>query len=238
MRVERVLGEIISELEAETAASGLRRRLLEGLGRLAAFDSAMLMPVGAGAPTLLHKGLDLSQQYRVGQARYSRELQVAHAVGSAEGAYIDTDIYGAAERGRLAFFGEIIRPQGITCRIVAHLGFRGVTLATAHLCRHGRGRGFRRRELEACRAVVPSLGLAFATLPVAPPSPAGDELDALSPRQRQIVACVQRGYQNKEIADLFALSANTVRNHLAVIFKKLGVSTRAELAGRSARVNP
>ncbi len=38
------------------------------------------------------------------------------------------------------------------------------------------------------------------------------------------------GYSNKEIAEYFKISEDTVKHHLSNIFDKLGVSTRLELA--------
>ncbi len=52
----------------------------------------------------------------------------------------------------------------------------------------------------------------------------------LTPREREIVAAVASGYSNKEIAQKFSLSEDTVKHHLTNIFDKLGVSSRLELA--------
>jgi DNA-binding NarL/FixJ family response regulator len=52
----------------------------------------------------------------------------------------------------------------------------------------------------------------------------------LTPRELQIVSAVVAGYANKEIAEHFRISEDTVKHHLSNIFDKLGVSTRLELA--------
>jgi len=52
----------------------------------------------------------------------------------------------------------------------------------------------------------------------------------LTPRELQIVSTVVDGYSNKEIAEHFKISEDTVKHHLANIFYKLGVSSRLELA--------
>jgi two-component system nitrate/nitrite response regulator NarL len=46
----------------------------------------------------------------------------------------------------------------------------------------------------------------------------------------EIVSAVVAGYSNKEIAEYFKISEDTVKHHLSNIFDKLGVSTRLELA--------
>lgn len=52
----------------------------------------------------------------------------------------------------------------------------------------------------------------------------------LTPRELEIVSAVVAGYANKEIAEHFKISEDTVKHHLSNIFDKLGVSTRLELA--------
>ncbi|MGB0106689.1 MAG: response regulator transcription factor, partial [Candidatus Sulfotelmatobacter sp.] len=52
----------------------------------------------------------------------------------------------------------------------------------------------------------------------------------LTPREIEIVSTVVAGYSNKEIAEYFKISEDTVKHHLSNIFDKLGVSTRLELA--------
>lgn len=55
-----------------------------------------------------------------------------------------------------------------------------------------------------------------------------DERPDLTPRQRQVLALMARGYRNEQIADELVLSEHTIRNHVANIFQKLGVETRVE----------
>ena len=50
------------------------------------------------------------------------------------------------------------------------------------------------------------------------------------PRELEIVSAVVAGFSNKEIAEYFKISEDTVKHHLSNIFDKLGVSTRLELA--------
>jgi two-component system, NarL family, nitrate/nitrite response regulator NarL len=52
----------------------------------------------------------------------------------------------------------------------------------------------------------------------------------LTPRELEIVSAVVAGYANKEIAQHFKISEDTVKHHLSNIFDKVGVSTRLELA--------
>ncbi len=57
-------------------------------------------------------------------------------------------------------------------------------------------------------------------------------LDALSPRQWEIVTRLLRGERVPRIARAMYLSPSTVRNHLSMVFRKLGVRSQAELIDR------
>jgi DNA-binding NarL/FixJ family response regulator len=63
------------------------------------------------------------------------------------------------------------------------------------------------------------------------------KIDQLTPREREIAEIACTGITNKQIAEKLAISEATVRHHLGVIFSKLGVSTRSELAGYGYRHN-
>jgi len=52
----------------------------------------------------------------------------------------------------------------------------------------------------------------------------------LTRRELEIVGTIVAGYTNKDIAQKFSISEDTVKHHLTNIFDKLGVSTRLELA--------
>lgn len=52
----------------------------------------------------------------------------------------------------------------------------------------------------------------------------------LTPRELEIVSAIVSGYTNRDIAQRFSISEQTVKRHLTSIFDKLGVSNRLELA--------
>lgn len=54
--------------------------------------------------------------------------------------------------------------------------------------------------------------------------------EALSPREREIVAMVSAGMRNKEIASRLSISEGTVKTHLHTIYRKLNIDGRVELA--------
>jgi len=56
------------------------------------------------------------------------------------------------------------------------------------------------------------------------------EFDRLTPREREILACLARGESNKVIARSLALAESTVKIHVQNILKKLNLSSRVQAA--------
>ena len=52
----------------------------------------------------------------------------------------------------------------------------------------------------------------------------------LTPREREVLSLVAAGCANKEIAQRFAVSEETVKHHLTRMFDKVGAANRLELA--------
>ena len=52
----------------------------------------------------------------------------------------------------------------------------------------------------------------------------------MTSREREVAGQVARGASNKQIAHQLSISIKTVKTHLTNIFKKLGLSTRLQLA--------
>ena len=55
------------------------------------------------------------------------------------------------------------------------------------------------------------------------------ELDELTPREREVLQLIARGYMYKEIAARLHLSVKTVESHVSAVLRKLQLSTRHEL---------
>jgi DNA-binding NarL/FixJ family response regulator len=64
----------------------------------------------------------------------------------------------------------------------------------------------------------------------APPAPGADpELDQLTPREREVLQHIARGYMYKEIALRLDISTKTVEAHVSAVLRKLQLSSRHEL---------
>jgi RNA polymerase sigma factor (sigma-70 family) len=55
------------------------------------------------------------------------------------------------------------------------------------------------------------------------------ELDQLTPRKREVLRLIARGYTYKEIARDLHISAKTVESHVSAVLRKLQLSTRHQL---------
>jgi two-component system, NarL family, nitrate/nitrite response regulator NarL len=98
------------------------------------------------------------------------------------------------------------------------------------------------RQVEA--AVVAAAAGLVVRVPGATASPAAtvpgfarDDPGAplLTPREVEILALLGDGASNKAVARRLGISAHTVKFHLEAVFRKLGVTTRAEAVARGLR---
>ncbi|HXZ78819.1 MAG TPA: response regulator transcription factor [Terriglobales bacterium] len=107
-------------------------------------------------------------------------------------------------------------------RAVLTLGFRGEELAAAVHAVHA--------GLLVVSADL-SEALSLADPELSPDDQLPDlEIEALTPREREVLALIAEGLLNKEIADRLKLSEHTVKFHVSAIMAKLGAGSRTEAA--------
>jgi DNA-binding NarL/FixJ family response regulator len=56
----------------------------------------------------------------------------------------------------------------------------------------------------------------------------GTEFEQLTPREKEILSLLAKGFLYKEIADQLQISLHTVRGHVHLVYEKLHVQTRSE----------
>jgi two-component system, NarL family, nitrate/nitrite response regulator NarL len=126
----------------------------------------------------------------------------------------EADIVGWAERGVAGILAE---DDGL-----ADLDAVGETVA------HGQS---------ACSGTVAGVLLRHVHLRMSAsqPEPAGDV--HLTPREREVLALIELGWSNKQIARQLCIEIRTVKNHVHHLLEKLRVSRRDEAAGWRRRVD-
>jgi DNA-binding NarL/FixJ family response regulator len=62
-------------------------------------------------------------------------------------------------------------------------------------------------------------------------------LKYLSHRERELLKLLMQGLSNKEIAERLFIAEQTVKNHLSIIYSKLGVQTRSQAMVKLAQLN-
>jgi DNA-binding NarL/FixJ family response regulator len=120
---------------------------------------------------------------------------------------LDEYVFGALRAGASGFLLKDIDPPDLltAVRIVA----KGDALLAPRLTR---------RLIEA-----------FVEQERRAPQPVSDELEDLTPREREVLTLVGRGLSNAEIAEELVLSPLTAKTHVARLFSKLDARDRAQL---------
>jgi DNA-binding CsgD family transcriptional regulator len=170
--------------------------------------------------------------------RYLAEIAPEEVARYTDRARVHHDIWSPARQAELAVFREVLVPTGMQHMIVRVSAQHG-NVAGFNLERRN-PTAFTDRDLMLVDVVAPFLHI-VEVLTLRSQDDAGlDELQQkhhLTDRERQLVAWTARGLQNNEIALLGDISVNTVRNSLARVFDKVGVTNRAELTYLATRPN-
>jgi DNA-binding NarL/FixJ family response regulator len=82
---------------------------------------------------------------------------------------------------------------------------------------------FTRTVIERLRTVSQAKPVEASAMPAVKGT---SQLDALSARERQVLGLICEGKSDVQMASLLGLSENTVRNHIAALYRKIGVNRR------------
>jgi len=158
-----------------------------------------------------------------------------------------TDFGLGLEARSRALLSEGEAAEGFYGEAIARLGRTRlrVDLARAHLLygewlRRERRRRDAREQLRTAHDMLEAMGMAAfaerarrelqATGERARPRGPGAALEVLTPQEEQIARMVAADLTNREIAARLFISASTVEYHLRKIFRKLGLTSRTQLA--------
>lgn len=168
-----------------------------------------------------------------GDRYWADRLRLTSAARAAGGIMSDLEALTARERRERVFYREIMYGLGIRANAIAVVEMRGKPLSCIYFGRTLRGARFG-KELERLLEALPILALGETVHGMKTPT-----VTALTKREDEIAGYMLRGLTNAEIGRLLGTSPATVKNQVATILRKHGVSNRTELAwvvSRSAYV--
>ncbi len=62
-----------------------------------------------------------------------------------------------------------------------------------------------------------------------------DQFARLTPREKEVLQLIAKGFANEEIAKALFISKHTVKNHITSIYRKMGSRNRTKVALRAIR---
>ncbi|MDX2019889.1 MAG: helix-turn-helix transcriptional regulator [Deltaproteobacteria bacterium] len=168
--------------------------------------------------------------------RYLAEILPEEIAQYADRARIHHDVWSRERQKELSVFREVLDPTGMQHMIVrvsiSHGNVAGFNLERRY------DEPFTTSDLGLVDTVAPFLHIVeVLTLRSQDEGRLDDfcEKHRLTKRERELVSFAARGLQNSEIGILLSISPNTVRNTLAKVFEKVGVTNRAELTYLTAQ---
>lgn len=170
--------------------------------------------------------------------RYLAEIAPSEIALYAERSRVHHDVWSKERQKELSVFREVLDPTGMQHMLVrvsvSHGNVAGFNLERRH------DEPFTDRDLSLVDMVAPFLHIVEILTLRAQDETKLDEFGidhGLTKREKELVALAARGLQNAEIGMVAGISPNTVRNILAKVFEKVGVTNRAELSYLTAH-NP
>jgi DNA-binding CsgD family transcriptional regulator len=189
-------------------------------------DLGIFVAVEAGREVRTLHGVEGSQRVVVEASwrRSAEDLSAVKARAILDGATTDRRVLGAALE-RTVLYRRVMAPFGGTETLVLVPTVAGRPLGMIALGRRG-GR-FSEAALAHARSLVPVLSLACRVA-----SAPRDNCPAVTTSESDLLDYLELGLSTEQIAEARGTSFFTVRNQLAALYRKLGVSNRAEAVGR------
>ena len=236
MSIESRLAKLATEAASHRA---YREGALALLREVIPYDGALMHALSPRVPleTAVIVGIDPQRiaQTMPGWDAIAVELGRLRDLANEKLAASDQEAFPQGSEMRARFHELALKPIGAQSLVIVHLIVRGEVHGAVMLA--GRATTtFTETHLQRLRALAPMLAVGDllhaqldntqrASSPVTLRCTDG----RLTARQREIVEHVAHGHTNDAIASALGISANTLRNHLATIFAKLGAANRADV---------
>ncbi len=134
-----------------------------------------------------------------------------------------------------------IKRHAPNCQVIMLTVYDDANHVFQALCNGASGYLLKQTPLQKIKEAVLSLheggapmspGIARLVVEHFNPKSTGDLQEKLTPREAQIVAAIEEGLTNKEVAIRFDISLETVKYHIKNIYEKLQVNSRHALISR------
>jgi DNA-binding CsgD family transcriptional regulator len=231
--LHRVTMDLAAHARESHDGAEYRHQVLAALCELVGCDQAVFAVPSAEEPLTTYNvdtgAIRIIRYCEQNFAHYLPEVAPLMTEARRSRGVVDSEFFSSDERDKLSFYADIVRPQGISSILMLLPQWRGDVLGMIRMERR-RGTPLRATHLALATRVLTVVELSLAAL-------RGDgprqrvPLPKLSGRETEIAEHVARGLTTPQIALLLGTSRLTVRNQIGRIFDKIGVASRAELAG-------
>jgi DNA-binding CsgD family transcriptional regulator len=119
--------------------------------------------------------------------------------------------------------------DGIACTLAAHeVMINGEAALVCLIQEHAAASGAQGYDaIAAVEAAVRTIVEKLKALRQPTPAPRTADLDVLTDREREVLALICEGRSDAEMGAMLHLSQNTIRNHIASLYRKIGVNRRS-----------
>jgi DNA-binding CsgD family transcriptional regulator len=236
-RVDREVWEAsheIAEAVAETScAAELGQLVMNAIDRMVECDLGSIISAAPGREFVIDGQKEDNSVLCANFWRYAQEMVPGEVEQLSRRFSLDTELFAAPRRERISVYREFIRPnrqrEFIARSWVADGRMWGVGMTRSRSSFSDRERARLEALFPHVRAALRLKCLRAERADDYPGAGAGGPWSLTSAEERTM-SLVVRGLTNKEAARLLGTSPNTVRNTLANVFRKVGVSRRSELA--------
>jgi DNA-binding CsgD family transcriptional regulator len=227
--VWRAAGEISEAVAAAETAEQVGQEVMAAVNRMVGCDLGSVLSAAPGGQWVTAGQIEDTRIVAENHWRYALEMTPAELGRLGVRFTRDREIYEPNRRDRMSIYQDFLRPNGQS-GFVARYWFMDGRLWGMGLCRAA---SFSERDRDRLDALFPQIKAAVrasAWLVGEAASARNRDVWSLTRAESRTMELVVRGLTNVEVAGLLGVSPNTVRNTLAQVFKKVGVSRRTELA--------
>jgi DNA-binding CsgD family transcriptional regulator len=227
--VWRAAGEISESLAAAQTAEQLGQEVMGAVNRMVECDIGSILSAAPGREWITAGQIEDTRVITENHWRYAMEMTPVELQRLGLRFTRDREIFEPNRRDRMSIYQDFLMPNAQS-GFVARYWFMDGRLWGMGL---SRAASFSERDRDRLDALFPQIRAAMrasAWLVGEAASARNRDAWSLTRVEARTMELVVRGLTNVEVAGLLGISRNTVRNTLAQVFKKVGVSRRTELA--------